>query len=122
MLGFFLSLIICSSYNEESGEILLTSDRCPYRGQNEDYCKFLLRALFSESWTVEDWELKAVEDRESFIPVDEIKDGAKREALTHLLNVGEDQVTVTNYKEEVRKLLGLPPTVKSPEIVQSPSE
>ena len=82
----------------------------------------MLRALFSESWTVEDWELKAVEDRESFIPVDEIKDGAKREALTHLLNVGEDQVTVTNYKEEVRKLLGLPPTVKSPEIVHSPSD
>ena len=51
---------------------------------------------------MEDWELKAVEDRESFIPVDEIKDGAKREALTHLLNVGEDQVTVTNYPPPLR--------------------
>ena len=71
---------------------------------------------------MEDWELKMVEDRESFIPGDEIKDGAERRALEHLLNVGEDQVTVTNYKEEVRKLLGLPATVKSPEIVSSPSE
>ena len=71
---------------------------------------------------MEDWELKTVEDRESFIPGNEIKDGDQREALKHLLNVGEDQVTVTNYKEEVRKLLGLPPTVKSPEIVQSPSD
>ena len=63
-----------------------------------------------------------MEDRESFVPENEIKEGAGREALEHLLNVGEDQVTITNYKEEVRKLLGLPATVKSPEIVSSPSE
>ena len=98
---------------------MITSDRCPYRGQNEDYCKFLLRALFSESWTVEEWEIKNVEDREVFKPEDEIKDGAERDALKHLLNVGEDQITITNYKEEVRKLLGLPETIKSPEIVKS---
>ena len=71
---------------------------------------------------MEDWELKSAEDRESFMPGQEINDGADREALKHLLNVGEDQVTITNYKEEVRKLLGLPATVKSPEIVSSPSE
>jgi hypothetical protein len=33
-------------FNEETGEINLTIDRCPYRGQNEDYCKYLLM-LFS---------------------------------------------------------------------------
>ena len=69
---------------------------------------------------MEDWELKTVADKESFIPGEEIKDGNERDALKHLLNVGEDQVTITNYKEEVRKLLGLPATVKSPEIVNSP--
>merc|ERR1719397_1288167 len=57
-------------YNEETGEILITSDRCPYRGQNEDYCKFLLRALFAESWAVEEWEKKNIEDRELFVPED----------------------------------------------------
>jgi len=108
-------------YDEETGEILLTSDRCPYRGQNEDYCKFLLRALFAESWTVEEWETKNVEDRELFVPEDEVKDGSDRGALKHLLNVGEDQVSITNYKEEVRKLLGLPETIKTPEIVNPPS-
>merc|ERR1711874_430391 len=85
--------LVGSRYNEETGEILLTSDRCPYRGQNEGYCKFLLRALFSESWTVEDWESKNVEDRELFVPVNEVKDGNERDALKHLPNVGEDQVT-----------------------------
>lgn len=109
-------------YNEETGEILITSDRCPYRGQNEDYCKFLLRALFAESWAVEEWEKKNIEDRELFVPEDEVNDGGKRVALKHLLNVGENQVTITNYKEEVRKLLGLPETIKNPEIVNSPSE
>ena len=68
---------------------------------------------------MEEWESKAVEDREVFEPEDEIKDGAEREALKHLLNVGEDQITITNYKEEVRKLLGLPETIKNPEIVKS---
>ena len=70
---------------------------------------------------MEEWETKNVEDREFFVPEDEVKDGSEREALKHLLNVGEDQVSITNYKEEVRKLLGLPETIKTPEIVNPPS-
>ena len=49
--------LVGERYNEESGEILLVSDRCPYRGQNEDYCKYLLTALLHESWRLEDWEV-----------------------------------------------------------------
>ena len=73
---------------------------------------------------MEEWETKNVEDRELFVPEDEVKDGSERGALKHLLNVGEDQVSITNYKEEVRKLLGLPETIKTPEIERnrSPSQ
>jgi len=91
-------------FNEETGEITVTADRCPYRGQNEDYCKYLLTALYHESWTIEDWELKEVEDKEVF----NTEEGERREALEDLLNNGEDELRVLRYKEEVRRLLGLP--------------
>ena len=87
-------------FNEETGEITLTADRCPYRGQNEDYYKYLLTALFHESWSVEDWEMKEVEDNEEFEAVEE--KGEKREALQALLNHGEDDLAVLRYKGEVR--------------------
>ena len=96
--------------------MLLVADRCPYRGQNEDYCKYLLTALLHESWRVEDWELKQVEDREYFESEQEVGDKG-REALQMLLNQGENDVTVSQYKEEVRKLLGLPETIVRAESV-----
>ena len=90
-------------FNEETGEITVTADRCPYRGQNEDYCKYLLTALYHESWTVEDWETKAVQDEEVF----ETEEGDRREALEDLINNGEDELRILRYKEEVRRQLGL---------------
>ena len=96
--------------------MLLVADRCPYRGQNEDYCKYLLTALLHESWRVEDWELKQVEDREYFESEQEVGDKG-REALQMLLNQGENDVTVSQYKEEVRKLLNLPETIVRAESV-----
>ena len=94
----------------------MVADRCPYRDQNEDYCKYLLTALLHESWRVEDWELKQVEDREYFECEQEVGDKG-REALQMLLNQGENDVTVSQYKEEVRKLLGLPETIVRAESV-----
>ena len=41
---------------------MLRADRCPYRGQNEDYCKYLLTALLHESWRTEEWEEKQASD------------------------------------------------------------
>jgi hypothetical protein len=38
-------------FNEE---ITLSTDRCPYRGKNEDYCKYFLTALFHEVGSYED--------------------------------------------------------------------
>ena len=92
----------------------MVSDRCPYRGQNEDYCKYLLTALLHESWRVEDWEVKGVEDKEMFVAQEELGAG-ERQALQTLLNQGETEVTVANYREEVRKMLGLPETIVSAE-------
>jgi len=101
--------LVGDRFNEETGEITLTADRCPYRGQNEDYCKYLLTALLHESWRVETWEEKGVEDMEVFKTGEE--EGEKRVALEALLNDGEDEVALMRYKEEVRKMLGLPEEV-----------
>ena len=101
-------------YNEETGEIQLVSDRCPYRGQNEDYCKYLLTALLHESWRIEDWEVKEVADMEQFK-----EEAGEREALQSLLNKGESEVTVARYREEVRRMLGLPETVVQAETVSN---
>ena len=65
---------------------------------------------------MEDWELKQVEDREYFKSEQEVGDKG-REALQMLLNQGENDVTVSQYKEEVRKLLGLPETIVRAESV-----
>ena len=102
-------------YNEETGDILLVADRCPYRGQNEDYCKYLLTALLHESWRVEDWEIKQVEDNEAFLSETEV--GESRQALQNLINQGESEATVRLYREEVRKMLGLPETIAVPQPV-----
>ena len=107
--------LVGERYNEETGEIMLVSDRCPYRGQNEDYCKYLLTALLHESWRVEDWEVKGVADMEKFV----MEEAGEREALHSLLNQGETEATVARYREEVRKMLGLPATVVSAETVSN---
>ena len=107
--------LVGDRYNEETGEIKLVSDRCPYRGQNEDYCKYLLTALLHESWRVEDWEAKEVADMEQFLQ----EETGEREALQSLLNQGESEVTVARYREEVRRMLGLPETVVSAETVSN---
>ena len=44
-----------------------------------------------------------------FISKDEV--GGQREALETLLNEGENEVNIKQYKEEVRKMLGLPETI-----------
>ena len=108
--------LVGERYNEETGEILLVSDRCPYRGQNEDYCKYLLTALLHESWRVEEWEVKGIMDMEKFQAEEE---AGEREALQSLLNQGENEVTVARYREEVRRMLGLPETVVSAETVSN---
>ena len=40
----------------------------------------MLTALFHESWSVEDWEMKEVEDKEEFKA--EVEKGEEREAIS----------------------------------------
>ena len=108
-------LFLFLRYNEETGVVTITTDRCPYRGQNMDYASYLMNALYHESWKVEDWEVKEVEDLEIF-PAEER--GGEREALEQILNKGEDEEAVRRYSEEVRKLLELPPPLVKGEIMQ----
>jgi small subunit ribosomal protein S35 len=106
--------LVGERYNEETGEVTLTADRCPYRGQNQDYASYLLTALFHESWSVEEWEVdKGEADQEVFSP----EEKQEREALVEILNKGEDENSILRYKEEVRKILGLPEQVLEPEVV-----
>jgi len=92
-------------YCEETGVVSLTADRCPYRGQNLDYLSYLLTALYHESWALEQWEgEKKIEDQEVF-KEEEFQEAG---ALQDILNRGEDEASLKRYKEETRKLLGLP--------------
>ncbi len=59
-------LSVSARYDPETDTASITTDRCPYRGQNLDYARYLLTALYHESWRQEDWELKQEADLESF--------------------------------------------------------
>jgi len=97
--------LVKERYNEETGTVTLTADRCPYRGQNKDYTAYLLTALFHESWRVEEWETKEEPDLEQFSTGESEDD---RQILEEILNRGEDELTLLKYGDEVRRLLGLP--------------
>jgi len=105
--------LVGERYDEESGIVTLTADRCPYRGQNKDYTEYLLTALFHESWRVEDWETKEHPDQEQFFAHEK----GERQALEDLLNQGEDDISLLRYREEARKLMGLPAQVVEGEAV-----
>jgi len=107
--------LVGERHDSDTGWVTLTADRCPYRGQNIDYASYLLTALFHESWTLEDWETKETEDQEVLRAGER---GEDREALEELLNLGEDDVAVVKYREEVRRLLGLPAQLVEAEVVQ----
>lgn len=55
-----------SRYDECTDLVTLVVDRCPYRGQNMDYARYLVTALYHESWTTEPWEAKEDPDLETF--------------------------------------------------------
>ena len=59
--------------------------------------------------------MKGVTDMETFVT----EEAGEREALQTLLNTGETEVTVARYREEVRKMLGLPETVVNAETVSN---
>ncbi|VDM96719.1 unnamed protein product [Thelazia callipaeda] len=49
-------------YNPETDMLTVITDRCFTRKQNYDYAMYLLVALYSESYKIEDWEMKKFEN------------------------------------------------------------
>eukprot|EP00088_Acartia_fossae_P036525 TRINITY_DN37745_c0_g1_i1.p1 TRINITY_DN37745_c0_g1~~TRINITY_DN37745_c0_g1_i1.p1 ORF type:complete len:340 (-),score=49.48 TRINITY_DN37745_c0_g1_i1:39-1058(-) len=113
--------LVGDRYDHESDEVTLTTDRCPYRGQNIDYAKYLMTALYFESWKTESWEVKDYADKESFevVEIEEGEKGKYMQCLKDILNAGEDDISLRQYKEAARKVLNLPTPTAKTEIVNN---
>jgi hypothetical protein len=106
-------------YDPDTDTASITTDRCPYRGQNLDYARYLLTALYHESWRTEEWERKEEPDLEVFKIKEEMPagEGSYAQSLETILNKGEDENSLRQYKEQTRKLLNLPEFALKPDIV-----
>ena len=94
----------------ETDEVTITCDRCPYRGQNLDYSKYLVTALFFESYRVDAWEADKDHMDDQLFHGHTVEASPEfRQSLETLLNAGEDEDSLRKYKEAARKLLNLPP-------------
>nr|XP_053644424.1 28S ribosomal protein S35, mitochondrial-like [Cherax quadricarinatus] len=107
--------------------LTIVADRCPLSQQNYDYCFYLLTVLYNESMKTEPWEHeKEVADRERYIwegspsqaalqaIIDSNEDSSPEEVIeeykkvvTDLHNEGEDEPTLSRYRDSVMKLVGL---------------
>lgn len=121
--------LVENRYNVETDIVTITVDRCPTRKQNFDYAKYLLTALFHESFITEPWESTKVEadmeyydwnENQSKESLEEIlrwgksKDepiaaatDAFAKSVEAIFNEGESEASLQNYKEETMKVLGL---------------
>lgn len=60
--------LVGDRYNAETDEVIFESNRCPLKTQNLEYVKFLLTAVYFESWKTEPWEeRKQLSDMETYI-------------------------------------------------------
>ncbi|EFO17644.1 MRPS35 protein [Loa loa] len=78
-------------YNPENDMLTLVTDRCFTRKQNYDYAMYLLIALYSESFKVEDWEAEKFEDIRLISRTTDFKGSKMENNLQNLLS---------NMKEE----------------------
>ncbi|KDR07746.1 28S ribosomal protein S35, mitochondrial [Zootermopsis nevadensis] len=127
--------LVGERYNPENDVLTIMTDRCPLRQQNLDYAHYLLTALFHESWKIEPWESEKSEadmeyydweasaSRKSVMRLlswspdqDAVQISADfilsdlteyKEAISKIMNEGEEEYTLNRYKEEVKKLLSL---------------
>jgi len=107
-------------YDVESDMVSLICDRCPYRGQNLDYARYLVTALYFESYRIDAWEQKEHADHNAYSANPEAVDSESSEfvrSLEDVLNVGENEESLRMYKEAARKLLKLPAQNVSAEVV-----
>ena len=95
--------------------MIFYNNHYPYfRKQNREYCEYLLKVLYHESNKVEDWEVELRQERDSEVyNLDVNLTDVSRESYNHMqslqdiFNQGENQVSLTNYKNAVQNLLGL---------------
>lgn len=119
-------------YDEQTDMLTIVTDRCPLRQQNLDYAHYLLTAVFHESWLTEDWEQsKSESDMEVYVwqrsksrvsteaivewgDKQQDTNGATvrvpiefTESVERLMNDGENEVNLAQYKNGVMQLFGL---------------
>jgi len=119
--------LVVDRYNPKTEILTLVADRCPLSIQNRDYLQYLLTVLVNESKKVEAWEdEKDITDREEFqfedsssnkyvkmiqelksepVPSEVVQEYAK--IVTDLHNNGEDDYTISQYRDAVLKLYGI---------------
>ncbi|KAM8973155.1 small ribosomal subunit protein mS35 isoform 2-T2 [Pelodytes ibericus] len=126
--------LVGSRYDASSDTLTIRADRCPLRKQNQDYTMYLLTVLYHESWKTEAWESEKTEsDMEEYVwegskseakalqTLLKMSGGATtkeqilqstdiqeyRDAVLSLRNQGENEDSLSRYKEIVKKLLGV---------------
>lgn len=119
--------LVGDRYNPKTAILSLVADRCPLSIQNRDYLQYLLTVLVNESKKLEPWEdEKNLTDREDFqfegsssekniqvlqevkgeaISSELVQEYAK--VVTELHNQGEDDYTISHYRDVVLKVYGL---------------
>ena len=93
-------------YDEATDTINITADACPYRKQNSDYADYLLTAVYFESLKTEKWEIEAATEKDAFYVDGEGGDEADR-ARARLVNQGENEEALEEYKRAVMKKMGV---------------
>lgn len=121
--------LVGERYDPDTDVVTIVTDRCPLRAQNLEYAHYLLTALFHESWVTEPWEAtKSEADMEEYIwtrnkskqSAEAILKWGKTEesvavpkeystSVERLLNEGENEQNLAQYKASVLQLLGLTP-------------
>ncbi|XP_026468283.1 28S ribosomal protein S35, mitochondrial-like [Ctenocephalides felis] len=122
--------LVGDRHDPDTDILTLVVDRCPLRKQNYDYGMYLLTALFHESWVTEPWEADKSEadmeyydwqnnaSRKSVIAIhnfgqDKIEESlipnivSYSEAVSNIMNHGENDASILKYKEEVKKMFNL---------------
>ncbi|KAK3852249.1 hypothetical protein Pcinc_041156 [Petrolisthes cinctipes] len=119
--------LVKDHHDPKTDTLTLVADRCPLSTQNRDYCTYLLTVLYTEAMKTEPWEHeKNVADYERYVWEGSRSEAAARalfnarddspsedvlteyaKVVTELHNEGEDDSSVSRYRESVLKLVGL---------------
>ncbi|RUS70841.1 hypothetical protein EGW08_021400 [Elysia chlorotica] len=60
--------LVGDRYDPDTGDVVFESNRCPLKSQNLEYVKFILTAVYFESWKRESWEQqKELSDMEQYV-------------------------------------------------------